>query len=77
MLSLFEYFWHGTNSCLIIVFDTEKSVPEKLEQSASRTGSLFVHRLGDSVVKVIDADAEITVNHRMQEYIERLAEDKW
>lgn len=57
-----------------IKIDTGLPVQEKLSLFAEQTNNLFVHRIGDYVVKVRFQKEGPTIDNRMEEYIKHLAE---
>ena len=52
-----------------IVVDTKKPVPQKLASFAEQTNNVYVHRIGDYIVK-----EGPTIDDKMEEYLRRLAE---
>lgn len=57
-----------------IKIDTKLSVEKKLELFAEQTNNLFVHRIGDYVVKVRFQKEGPTIDDKMEEYLRHLAE---
>lgn len=54
--------------------DKKKSVPEKLLSFAEQTKNVYVHRIGDYIVKVRFQKEGMTIDDKMGEYLRRLAE---
>ena len=57
-----------------IVVDTKKPVPQKLASFAEQTNNIYVHRIGDYIVKVRFQKEGPTIDDKMEEYLRRLAE---
>ena len=57
-----------------IVVDTKKPVPQKLVSFAEQTKNVYVHRIGDYIVKVRFQKEGPTIDDKMEEYLRRLAE---
>lgn len=57
-----------------IRINTRLSVEKKLELFAEQTNNLFVHRIGDYVVKVRFQKEGPTIDDKMEEYLRHLAE---
>lgn len=57
-----------------IKIDTKLPVDKKLELFAKQTNNLFVHRIGDYVVKVRFQKEGPTIDDKMEEYLRHLAE---
>ncbi len=57
-----------------IKIDTKLPVEKKLELFAEQTNNLFVHRIGDYVVKVRFQKEGPTIDDKMEEYLRHLAE---
>lgn len=57
-----------------IKIDTKLPVEKKLELFAEQTNNLFVHRIGDYVVKVRFQKEGPTIDDKMEEYLRYLAE---
>ena len=57
-----------------IVIDTKKPVSVKLASFAEQTKNVYIHRIGDYVVKVRFQEDGPTINDKMREYLRRLAE---
>lgn len=57
-----------------IRIDTKLPVEKKLELFAGQTKNLFVHRIGDYVVKVRFQKEGPTIDDKMEEYLRHLAE---
>lgn len=56
-----------------IKIDTRLPVEEKLALFAKQTNNLFIHRIGDYVVKVRFQEEGPTIDDRMEEYLRHLA----
>jgi len=56
-----------------IVVDTKKPVPQKLTSFAEQTNNVYVHRIGDYIVKVHFQKEGATIDDKMEEYLKRLA----
>lgn len=56
-----------------IVIDTKLPVEKKLELFAQQTNNVYVHRVGDYVVKVRFQKNGATVDEKMEEYLRYLA----
>ena len=54
--------------------DTKLPVKEKLRSFAKQSNNLYIHRVGNYVVKVSFQKEGPTINDKMEEYIRRLAE---
>lgn len=57
-----------------IKIDTKLSVERKLSLFAEQTNNLFIHRIGDYVVKVRFQKKGPTIDDKMEEYLRHLAE---
>lgn len=57
-----------------IQIDTKLPVEKKLTLFAEQTNNLFVHRIGDYVVKVRFQKDGPTIDDKMEEYLRHLAE---
>ncbi|MEH2960473.1 DUF6870 family protein [Candidatus Merdisoma sp. JLR.KK006] len=57
-----------------IKIDTRLPVERKLALFAEQTNNLFVHRIGDYVVKVSFQKEGPTIDDKMEEYLRHLAE---
>lgn len=57
-----------------IKIDTKLPVEKKLALFAKQTNNLFVHRIGDYVVKVRFQKEGATIDDKMEEYLRHLAE---
>ena len=57
-----------------IKIDTKLPVEKKLALFAEQTNNLFVHRIGDYVVKVRFQKEGPTIDDKMEEYLRHLAE---
>ena len=57
-----------------IVVDTKKPVAQKLASFAAQTNNVYVHRIGDYIVKVRFTEEGPTIDDKMEEYLRRLAE---
>ncbi len=57
-----------------IVVDTQKPVAQKLASFAAQTNNVYVHRIGDYIVKVRFQKEGPTIDDKMEEYLRRLAE---
>ncbi len=57
-----------------IVIDTKLPVEEKLASFAKQTKNIFVHRIGDYVVKVRFQEEGPSIDDKMEEYLRHLAE---
>lgn len=57
-----------------IQIDTRLPVERKLALFAEQTNKLFVHRIGDYVVKVRFQKEGPTIDDKMEEYLRHLAE---
>lgn len=57
-----------------IVVDTKKPVPQKLASFAAQTNNVYVHRIGDYIVKVRFQEKGPTIDDKMEEYLRRLAQ---
>ena len=57
-----------------IVVDTKKPVPQKLATFAEQTNNVYMHRIGDYIVKVCFRQEGPTIDDKMEEYLRRLAE---
>ncbi len=57
-----------------IKIDTKQPVEKKLAAFAGQTNNLFVHRIGDYVVKVKFQEQGPTIDDKMEEYLRHLAE---
>lgn len=59
-----------------IVIDTRLPVEKKLASFAEQTKNIFVHRIGDYVVKVRFQEEGPGIDDKMEEYLRHLAEIK-
>lgn len=57
-----------------IKIDTRLSVEEKLASFAKQTNNIYVHRMGDYVVKVKFQKEGPGIDDKMEEYLRHLAE---
>ena len=57
-----------------IKIDTKLPVEKKLALFAKQTNNLFIHRIGDYVVKVRFQKEGPTIDDKMEEYLRHLAE---
>ena len=57
-----------------IVIDTKLPVEQKLASFAKQTNNIFVHRIGDYVVKVRFQEEGPSIDDKMEEYLRHLAE---
>ena len=57
-----------------IMIDTKLPVEKKLALFAKQTNNLFVHRIGDYVVKVRFQKEGPTIDDKIEEYLRHLAE---
>lgn len=57
-----------------IQIDTKLPVEEKLRLFAEQTNNLYVHRIGDYVVKVRFEEEGPSIDDKMKEYLRHLAE---
>ncbi len=57
-----------------INIDTKLSVEKKLTAFAEQTNNIYVHRIGDYVVKVKFQKEGPDIDDKMEEYIKHLAE---
>lgn len=57
-----------------INIDTKLSVEEKLASFAKQTNNIYVHRMGDYVVKVKFQKEGPSIDDKMEEYLRHLAE---
>ena len=57
-----------------IQIDTSLPVAKKLEAFASQTGNVYINRIGDYVVKVKFQKKGASMEDKMMEYLQRLAE---
>lgn len=57
-----------------IKIDTKLPVEKKLAIFAEQTNNLFIHRIGDYVVKVRFQKDGPTIDDKMEEYLRHLAE---
>lgn len=57
-----------------IVIDTKLPVEKKLASFAKQTNNIFVHRIGDYVVKVRFQEEGPSIDDKMEEYLRHLAE---
>ena len=57
-----------------IRIDTRLPVEEKLRSFAKQTKNLYIHRIGDYVVKVKFQSEGPTIDDKMEEYLKHLAE---
>lgn len=59
-----------------VVIDTKLPVEKKLALFAQQTKNIYVHRIGDYVVKVRFQENGSTVDDKMEEYLRYLAENR-
>ena len=57
-----------------IKIDTKQPVEKKLAAFAGQTNNLFIHRIGDYVVKVRFQEEGPSIDDKMEEYLRHLAE---
>lgn len=57
-----------------IQIDTGLPVEKKLALFAEQTNNLFLHRIGDYIVKVRFQKEGLDINDKMEEYLHHLAE---
>lgn len=57
-----------------IVIDTKLPVEQKLASFVKQTNNIYVHRIGDYVVKVKFQKEGSTIDDKMEEYLKHLAE---
>jgi len=57
-----------------IQVDTKKPVAQKLKSFAEQTNNVYIHRIGDYIVKVRFQKEGPTIDDKMEEYLRRLAE---
>ena len=57
-----------------IKIDTKLPVEEKLVSFARQTNNIYVHRMGDYVVKVRFQKEGASIDDKMEEYLRHLAE---
>ena len=57
-----------------IQIDTKLPVEEKLRLFAEQTNNLYIHRIGDYVVKVRFQEEGPSIDDKMEEYLRHLAE---
>lgn len=57
-----------------IKIDTKQPVEKKLAAFAGQTNNLFIHRIGDYIVKVRFQEEGPTIDDKMDEYLRHLAE---
>lgn len=57
-----------------IVIDTKLPVEKKLASFAQQTNNVYLHRIGDCVVKVRFAEEGLSIDEKMEEYLRYLAE---
>ena len=57
-----------------IKIDTKLPVEKKMALFAEQTNNLFIHRIGDYVVKVRFQKEGPTIDEKMEEYLRHLAE---
>lgn len=57
-----------------IKVDTKKPVLQKLESFAEQTNNVYIHRIGDYIVKVRFMEEGPTIDDKMEEYLRRLAQ---
>ena len=57
-----------------IQIDTSLPVAKKLEAFTSQTGNVYINRIGDYVVKVKFQEKGASMEDKMMEYLQRLAE---
>lgn len=57
-----------------IVIDTKMPVSQKLASFAEQTDNVYVHRIGDYIVKVRFQQEGPSIDEKMEEYLRRLAE---
>lgn len=59
-----------------IDIDTSMSVEKKIESFLRQTNNLYVHRIGDYVVKVKFQKNGESIDDKMREYLEYLSENQ-
>ncbi len=57
-----------------VKIDASKPVNKKLEEFARQVNNVYVNRIGDYVVKVRFQETGATIDDKMEEYLQRLAE---
>ncbi len=57
-----------------IKINTQQPVEKKLMSFARQTGNLYVHRIGDYIVKVHYEEGGATIDDKMEGYLKHLAE---
>lgn len=57
-----------------IVIDTKEPVSKKLRSFAEQSANIYIHRMGDYVVKVRFQENGPSIDDKMEEYVRRLAE---
>lgn len=57
-----------------IVIDTKLPVEKKLDSFAEQTKNVYIHRIGDCVVKVRFQEEGPGIDDKMEEYLRHLAE---
>lgn len=57
-----------------IVIDKNLPVEEKIKSFAAQTNNIYVHRIGDYVVKVTFQEEGASIEDRLKEYLRHLAE---
>lgn len=57
-----------------IKIDTKRPVEEKLASFAKQTNNIYVHRIGDYVVKVKFQKEGPSIDDKIEEYLRHLAE---
>ncbi len=60
-----------------IEIDTKKPVSARIEDYVQKVGNPFLVRVGEYAVKIGYTDCEETLNDRMKQYIEKMAEIKY
>ena len=57
-----------------IKIDTKLSVEEKMRSFMKQTNNVYVHRIGDYIVKVSFQKEGSSIDEKMEEYLRHLAE---
>lgn len=57
-----------------IVIDKNLPVEEKIKSFIAQTNNIYVHRIGDYVVKVTFQENGASIDDRLREYLRHLAE---
>lgn len=56
-----------------IEIDSSKPVPQKIKAWVEQTNNIYIHRMGDYVVKVRYQEEGPSLNDKMEEYIRHLS----